>query len=182
MHAGTAVGQPQTKVAIEGGPDGTGHNYEFRVTNHHQSPIVLLGFPHFRVDVFTVPLGWSTAGTTNAMGEGGPNAEGVCKATVPQPDHGIQGGQTAVFQLRVRPEGAWRGTGTVKVGFADGLLIQVPDVPLPQREPTGARRTRMIGCSALGVLFLVVLAIRNRRRSAVRQDAASATTLTDGNE
>ena len=45
-------------VVIEGEPDESGHNYQWTVTNQHDSPIVEIEFPHFRADLFTAPEGW----------------------------------------------------------------------------------------------------------------------------
>ena len=159
---------------IEGGPDTSGHNYQFTVINNHLSPIVSLVFPHYRADMFTVPQGWSTEGTTNAMGKGSPNARGICKATAAPATGGILPGDRASFSIRVRPKGAWRGTDTVTVTFADGTVAQVPGVPLPQPEPAAARSTRLIGFAALGLLFLIVIAVRRKKRQSTGGEPAGS--------
>ena len=174
LAGAAAAADERDKVTIEGGPDHSGHNYQFRVTNHHISPIVSLEFPHYRADLFTVPEDWSTEGTTNAMGTGDPNAPGVCRATALSAGRGIAPGDTAGFGIRVRSAGAWRGTATVKVGFADETVAEVSGVPLPQSEPVASRGTRLIGYLVLGVLFLVVVVVRGRRRRSVEGGRASA--------
>ncbi len=159
-------------VTIEGGPDNSGHNYEFTVLNNHDSPIAAVSFPHFRADLFMVPQGWSTEGTTNAMGTGNIKLPGVCLATAPSASTGIQPGGQASFTIRVRPKGAWRGTSTVTVTFADGTVAQVPEVPLPCTEPEAAQRTRQTGFVVLGLLFLIVVARRRKKERAARSEAA----------
>jgi hypothetical protein len=171
---GGAATDGDGKVTVEGGPDESGHTYEFTVTNNHDSPIVMVEFPHFRADIFAPPPGWSTEGTTNAMGHGNINAKGVCMATASLEVGGVPPRGKALFSIRVRPKGAWRGSDTVTVTFADGTVAKVPGVPLPQPEPAAAKGTRLIGFAVLGVLFLIAVAARRKKQQSAAGELADA--------
>ena len=152
------------RVRIEGGADPTGHNYQWTVTNDHTSPIVSVEFPHHRADLFTAPQGWLTK-TRHLVGLPN-NEEGppMCSAEAPAPGQGIARGDSATFKMRIAPAGAYRGTGEVKIRFADGETATVAGVALPRPESAWPRYTRLIGTGFIGVLLLLVLVILDRRR------------------
>jgi hypothetical protein len=154
-----AAADDDQKVTIIGGADQSGHNYEWTVTNHHDSPIVAIEFRHFEVDLFSVPDNWSSQGS-EVVG----NKPGVCRASAVPPYGGLDAGESMVLQARVGPGGAHRGSGPVTVTFADGTTFTVADVNLPIREPVKGRYIRLVGSVVLGVLFLAALAAHQRRR------------------
>jgi hypothetical protein len=150
-----------TKVEIEGEPDITGHNYEWRVTNRYKSPIVYLEFPHWHADIFTGPDGWSTKDSTYLVNVDVPDLPGIGIAKADS-THSIRRGSSASFYMRVAPKGADRGTGQVKVRFEDGTVEFVPNVHLPTAPPEDPyKHVPMI---ALFLLFLGFVAVKTWRQ------------------
>ncbi len=152
-HADDAI------VTIAGGADASGHYYTWTVTSAASSPIVYVEFPEYRSDLFQPPPGWSEQST--GVGVRAAAADGAASA--------IQRGRSADFILRIRPGGAQRGIGTVRIRFADGSEsivagVEVPTVP----------SDRNIGLIGMAVLFAGWIAIRAVRRRRTRPEAAES--------
>lgn len=170
----TSPAQAQTDlVEITGGADETLHNYLWVVTNRHSSPIVEIEFPHFRADLFLDPDHlkggdadrWEQE-TKNLVNVGVPDEPGYCIARVRPPYLGILSGRSEDFGMRVAPARAYKGRGTVKVTFADGKVVTVPGVELPEPPQSSEQYAALIGA---GVLFaLVVVAHQWRKRKSPR--------------
>ncbi len=148
---------PNTLVTITGGPDATGHNYTWTITNHHAAAITAIAFPHYRADTFTPPEGW-TGDITNFRGRGA--TEGLCSGKAEAPGAAIAPGGSAEFYLRVAPKGAKRGTRAARVSFEDGREVLV-QVETPVREPFLERNMTLVG---LGVMFAIFLLVARLRR------------------
>lgn len=151
-------------VVIEGGADETGQNYAWTVTNRHSSTIVRVVFPHFRADLFQAPPGWKTH-CTNLARVGGKELPGECTAWVDSPGDGITPGQSARFAMRTTGQatrqGASVGRGTVPITLADGTVLSVKDVEVPQRIGASTRYMPLIG---LALVFALGIAWRTFRR------------------
>ena len=154
-----AAANDTQKVTITGGPDQSGHTYEWTVTNHHDSPIVAIEFHYYQIDVFHVPDNWSDESDRFVDHE-----PGICRARAVPPHVGLAKGRSLVLQARVRPAGAYRGSGPVTVTFADGTTFTVADVNLPTKEPVTGKYIRLVGSVVLGVLFVAAWAAHQRRR------------------
>ena len=149
---------PNALVTITGGPDTTGHNYTWTVTNHHDTAITAIAFPHYRADTFTPPEGW-TGDMTNFRGHGG--KEGLCSGKAEAPGAAIAPGSSAEFYLRVAPKGAKRGTRKARVSFEDGREVLV-QVETPIREPFLERNMTLVGLSVMFAIFLLVARLRRK--------------------
>lgn len=158
---GTVRAADTLKVKITGGADEVGHNYQWRVTNQSNSPIVRIEFPHYGADLFHAPPDW-TQGTQkemNLVNVGWEDEPGVCFATMPGP--GLLPGATAEFGMRISSRGALKGEGTVRIQFADGTWAKIPGVELPVM-PT--RTSPYLGVVAMGAMLLVFIIVRESRR------------------
>ncbi|MFQ5462153.1 MAG: hypothetical protein ACE5E5_05945 [Phycisphaerae bacterium] len=150
-------------VEIVGGPDKTGHNYEWTVRNHHSSAIVYVAFPHFRADLFFVPQGWSTAGTSNLKGMGAKRSFGTCVGRVERWSQGIAPGGEGVFKMRVDGTRARPAPGTVLIRFADGSEHLVSQVLVPSAEATSDKLVPLFGLAGVFIV-LILTAMRRRAR------------------
>ena len=62
-------------MAIEGGVRPSNRQYyDWKVTNHHTSPIIYIEFPHYHADTFGAPAGWTQEWKNRAMIGGGHSA------------------------------------------------------------------------------------------------------------
>ena len=154
-------------VRIVGGPDITGHNYEWKVYNNSPSPIVYIEFPHWHADLFYGQTGWSIKGTTYLVHVGVPDLAGVCKATAESPANYIRPGGSAIFTMRISPKGADRGKGQVKVRFADGSERIIDGVELPRQPPQEYKFATLIALAVLFVGFVIFKTLRQRRTQPV---------------
>ena len=145
-------------VSITGGPDASGHNYTWIVTNHHDAAITAVAFPHYRADTFTPPAGW-TFDITHVLGRGA--KEGLCAGKVDSPGAAIYPGKSAEFYLRVAPKGAKRGIRQARVTFKDGREVLV-QVETSVREPFLERNMTVVGLGVMFVLFLVGARLRRK--------------------
>ena len=149
------------RAEISGGPDASGRNYEWRVTNRGPTEVVGIEFPHYGADVFYTPENWHTE-CSNIVNVGAVARPGLCKATAPRASDGIPIGRSVVFRMRCPAAGAIRGAGTVTVRFADGTSSEIGGVSLPVAEPLGQRYLPLIGLGALAVFFLLYKALAGR--------------------
>lgn len=158
-------------VTIEGGPDNSGDNYSWTITNGHTSPIVYVEFPHYHATLFFAPDGWSTE-STFLVNVHVKDSAGVCTARVKEGSTGIPPGRSGTFRMRIHQAGTRQGVETVLVRFADGSEIRVPGVQLAVPEAVSDRFGSLIG---LGAIFLILLAIHAGRRARARRlaDASS---------
>ena len=164
-HAEPPASPDASDVSIEGGPDNSGDNYSWTITNAHTSPIVYVEFPHYHATLFFAPDGWSTESTflVNVHVKDSP---GVCTARVNEGSTGIPQGRSGTFRMRIHKEGTRQGVETVLVRFADGSEIHVPGVQLAVPEAVSDRFGPLIG---LGAIFLLLLAIQAGRRTKARR-------------
>ncbi len=162
-----AAGQA-SPASIIGGADATGHHYSWTVTNRHSSPIVFIEFPHYQANLFLAPKGWSAEESTFLVNVGVPDRPGVCVARASSPAEGIAPGRSAEFKMQIAAPGASRGTGEVRLRFADGSDATVPGVELPQPPPTRDTFVSLIGLGLIFGAWLMYQLIRNRRRKAKR--------------
>ncbi len=161
--SGLAAAAEEPPVVITGGADDVGHNYAWKVTNRYRSPIVRIEFPHYAADLFHTPAGWSqgTQAEMNLVNVGWKDEPGVCVATPAPPSPGLAPGVTAEFGMRIASRGAMKGTGTIRVTFADGTSVQVAGVQLPEM-PT--RPSPYLGLVAMGAILLIFIVVRETRR------------------
>jgi hypothetical protein len=155
----------QPAVTIEGGPDPTGHVYEWQVTNQSRSAIVGIEFPHFGASVFFAPQHW-TVSCTNLVNVGMGETFGTCRANAPAPKDAIATGGAAAFRMQCAARQGRTGLGSVKVDLADGTQLSVPGVRLPQRESLSDRFVPLIGLGFLAIIFLIYKGAASRRRRA----------------
>ncbi len=154
---------PGALVDIVGGPDQTGHNYSWTVRNHHTSAIVYVSFPHFRADLFFVPDGWSTEGTSNLKGTGAKSSFGVCVGRVGRSSQGIAPRGEAEFRMRVDGANARPAPGVVLVRFSDGVETKISQVLLPSAEATSDKLVPLVGLGGVFVLLILIAAKRRAR-------------------
>ena len=151
----------EPRVTIEGGPDGTAHNYEWTISHDHEAALVHIEFAHYRGDMFFGPDGWS-------VGLENPNRSdfqpGKCVATSTT---GLARGRRGTFTLRINAAGAFVGRGDFLCRFADGSSVCVPaDVQVKQQSSIDPYATP----GALGGMFVVFLLVRAIRRKRRRRD------------
>jgi len=137
-------------VTISGGADESGHHYAWTITSTFPSPIVYVEFPEYRSDLFRPPPGWSERPAQAGFRAAG--ADGAASAVPP--------GRTAAFTLRIRPAGAQRGRGSVRIRFADGAETIVTGVEVP--TVPSDRNIGLIGLAVLFAGWVVVRAVRKR--------------------
>ncbi len=150
-----AFGQQTPKVTITGGPDLTGHNYEWQVTNHYTSPIVHIEFPQYRGDTFFAPEGWKQEWKNRAM-VGGKDSPGWCRTSAASAGEGIPPGGTSRFGMRIARAGAMARPGRVTVRFADGTQAVVTNVLLPTAKGFIERNIMGIGLTLIAAVALVI--------------------------
>jgi len=160
VHACVAYGSDG--VAIEGGADKSGQNYEWVVSNESDSPIVFVEFPQYGAAVPIAPTGWS-AELTNPRGVGG--REGVFTASVKSIAEGIERGSSKTFRLTVTVGGAPRGRRDATVRFEDGREVLVP-VEVPVKTSLADRNVSLIGLSVIFGGYLLVRSLRRRKGAA----------------
>ncbi len=153
LNAGARAEAP---VTITGGADPSGHQYEWIVANHGESPIVYVEFPHYHGALFFAPDGWHTE-CTFLVNVGVKDKPGTCKAWVDSPTDGIGCPESAKFSMQIGTPAARRGPGEVVVKRANGQQITVGGVELSQAESVSDKYVSLIG---LGVVLFVAVAIQ----------------------
>lgn len=166
MVGGTAARGSGPEVSIAGGPDATGQNYEWTLSNEGRSTILEVRIPHYRAALFVGPPGWTTDASTFLVNVGVADRRGECIARAPSERDGIAPGKSAVFRMQLAAAGAVRGIGGVHVRLADGREIQISGVAVPVPESMGDKYVSLIGLGGIfGVLILLQRLRRTRRRS-----------------
>lgn len=174
-----AIAQTNSGVTITGGPDGSGQNYEWTVTNNAAHPIVDVTFPHYNADTFLSPgdstpsneLDDWTEECTNLQQVGATQPDGVCRAFVSDSERGILPGRNAKFGMRIARVAAEKGLGNVVVKLSDGTQITVAGVTLPVAPSVGQKYGMTIIMGGALTIFIVAQAARRRR---AREKAARA--------
>jgi len=161
LAGGLVARADERDVTVVGGPDATGQNYEWTITNQDRSSIVEVRIPHYRATLFHAPLGWKTDASTYLVNVGVADRPGECIARAPSELEGIVPGKSGLFRLQITPGGARRGVGSVTVRFADGRETAIARVAVPQPELVGDRYVSVIG---LALIFGVVIGVQMRRR------------------
>lgn len=147
--------------------------YEWTVTNHHSSPIVLIHFPQYSGDTFNTPKGWSQEWKNQAK-LGGKDAPGWVKAIAEDAEPGIAPGESAKFDMRLSRGGALARPGKVTVRFADGTEVVVRGVELPSAPSFLERNAMVIGLAAIFVIVLIVHFRRQRKSRTATPPSASS--------
>jgi hypothetical protein len=163
------------ELTIDGGVrSGNPQYFDWKVTNHHNSPIVYIEFPHYHGDTFNAPDGWAQE-WKNRMMLGGKDAPGWVRTSVENPGNGIRPGGSASFEMRLARAGALPRPGKVTVRFADGTELIVADVEVPSAHSFLEQNIMVF---SLAVIFVIALAIhfRRRRRTAAPDPPAPAAT------
>jgi hypothetical protein len=153
----------EPKVTVEGGSDASGHQYVWTITNHHDTPITQISFPHFGADVLVGPDGWRSS-CTNAVRVGVSNPTGVCTTMVEGVHRRIMPGSSGDFTLRVARPDAKASAGEMEITFADGSTYVVSGVELPHGESLGDKYMPLMGLGGIFLIFLIVSALRHRRQ------------------
>ena len=169
LIAAIAARADEGGVTLVGGPNTTGQNYEWTVTNQDRSPIVEVRIPHYHASLFLVPPEWKTDASTFIVNVGAADRPGECVARAASERDGIAPGKSAVFRVQLSASGAARGVGTVHVRFADGRETAIPGVAVPQPERLGDKYVSLIG---LGGIFAVLILIQRLRRARRRPAGA----------
>lgn len=155
-----------SRVTITGGPDASGHNYSWQVTNNDRSArIVYIQFPQYRADLFGTPDSWNQE-IDNVAHIGWKDRPGTCTARPEPPYQGLPPGATAGFTMRVASGGALVGKADVLVRFDDGTEATVAGVTLPTKPERPSAYMALIGTGAIFVLFIVWNERRRRKRQA----------------
>jgi len=165
--AAAAIGQQTSSgIVITGGPDGSGQNYEWTVTNNGSQTITELLFPHYFADTFIIPSGWEQD-CTNLQRLGATKFEGTCRAFVKDPDRGILPGRNAKFGMRLARGGdaAVKAPGGVAITLADGSKLTIADVTLPTAPSTVQKYAMTGGMAAVLIIFIAMQARRRRRQA-----------------
>jgi len=147
-------------VTIEGGVDTAGRMYTWIVLHDHTSPIVSLQFPQDRGNGLTAPPGWKGE---LQRADDNLHQSGFARFTCVDESRAIRANQPATFKLNLVWRGASRGVGDVIVRFADGTQTTAL-ASIPIKEPASDRNVSLIGLGSFFAIFLIVQAIRKRRR------------------
>lgn len=161
-------------LSFVGGPDGSGQNYAWTLTNGSRATVTEVRIPHYRAAVFTAPPGWKTDESTYLVNVGVADRAGECVAKASTVGEGIRPGRSGEFRLQLTASGAARGTGRVIVGLDDGSRVEVAGVPLPVAESVGDKYVTFLGLVAIfGSMVLIQRLRRPRRRPVSETNDAS---------
>ena len=153
------------QVTIEGGQQReiAPNHYEWTITNHGTKVITSFQIPHYLGNIFTCPEGWEFT-ITNKVRLGMKHEPGLITAKAVAPQAGIQPSRSATFRLRA----FYRNTAPAKrdatITFADGSTEVVAGVEIPWRASWLHRHTLLISFGAMFAVFLLVQALRRRRK------------------
>ncbi|MCB9867342.1 MAG: hypothetical protein H6816_12005 [Phycisphaerales bacterium] len=159
------VVRAEETVTVEGDtlPDNPAE-FRWTVTNHSGSNIVMFKAPRFLASITLPPPGWSgeiLKGTTDR------NGEAVFRAD--SPAAGIWPGRSLSFEvhdLRRMRVGRTKRPLTVEIGRADGTQETVAGVLCPAEESFLAQNIPLIGLASMFGIFLLIQAVRKRRKKA----------------
>ncbi len=160
--AQAAVAQPA--ITIDGGADVSAHNYKWTVSHDHSAPLVYVEMPHFRVDTFTVPEGWTAEIENQNSLDLKP---GRCIANAEDPNAGLPRGEPGVFTLRVNPAKALRGQAEAIFRFADGVEV-TKLLELPVKPSSFEQWAPPVALGAMFAVFVAVQAARKKKRRRAR--------------
>lgn len=163
MWPAPAAGQ-DTRVTIESRYVADDHEYTYRVTNRHSSPVVEIEIPHFKADLVTAPDDWGVE-LTNRVGAAGGGKPGVCKVKPKNGGGGLVAGQVVQFQMRVPDAAVAKGANDARVRFADGTEAIVPNVTVPIPPSGGGGVVLPVGLVVIFVAAVVFREYRRRQRS-----------------
>lgn len=173
------VGADQPKVTIDGGVRaGNPQFYDWKVTNHHTTPIVYIEFPQYHGDTFEAPAGWAQE-WKNRMMLGGKGAPGWVRTSVDDPGQGIPSGGSADFEMRLARAGALPRPREVTIRFADGTELIVANVEVPSAHSFLEQNIMVF---SLAVIFIIALAIHFRRRGRPSPSGTPAPSTTSDEE
>ena len=155
------AGAADPPATVVGGADASGHRYEWTITNHADTAIVAIRFPHYRASAFDAPTGW-TKSCTYLVDIGVPDKPGICEGSAESPNRGVAPGASARFGMQIGPAGAPRGTGAVRIEWADGTTVTISGVELPTAPSTLERYTSLLALGSIFAVFLLIRALRSR--------------------
>ncbi len=166
LEIGHAAVPLAAQVAIDGGREPTNpYKYTWTLTNHGSKNITYLEIPHFLGVGFEAPPHW-TYEITEQVVEGKPVTTGVVRTRPQSPWYALRPGQSAEFSLTVavvaNPPAP--RSGTVKIGFADDTVDTIAGVEVPCPVPWLQRHALLLELGAMFALFLLVQALRSRRK------------------
>ena len=162
-----ALGAAEPRVTIVGGENTADNNYVWTITNRHDSPIIHVEIPHYRGSWRLAPDGW-TGEVTHRHGAGGRSGKFI--ATADDKTHGIARGQSAEFKLGIISAKTPSGEGQVLIRFADGKEVQIL-ANVPVKESASDRNISLIGLGLIFGVYVLVRAIKRRRRSPTKPSA-----------
>ncbi len=153
------LGDGMPKVTIKGGSDISAHNYSWTITHDHDAPLVYVEIPHFRVDLFNAPQGW----TAEIINQNSLDLKpGKCIAEVTDPSRGLKRGESAKFGVRVNPAEAPRGEDTILLRFADGVEVRVTAV-VPVKPSSFEQWAPPAVLAVMFGAYVLIQAVRKRR-------------------
>lgn len=162
LLAAAAPGQSPA-VEVKTTREDGGHTYVLTVRNLSDQPIRRIEVPHFNVDQWQAPDGWTADGSNIAGKPGvGDNKGGILWAETDDPTRRIARGRNATFRMRVNNLGADRGTGSVVILFADQSRLTIDGVDLPRPRSAVSQVGTPLGLAALLALF-VLWQVRRKR-------------------
>jgi len=164
-QAGARASDKASEIEIVGTPVAENPNYfRWTITNKSRASIVRFSAPRFMEELVVPPDGWNGEITKSATD----NSRGV-QFTVAESKAAIQPGQSLVFQIQdMRPmrTGRTKAPQNVVIGLLDGSEVTIPNVLCPAGESPLVRNLNLIALGAMFAIFLLVQAIRTRRRKA----------------
>lgn len=153
----------EPSVTIVGGLNREERLYVWTVTNGSAQAIGGLQVPHYRGGIFTPPKGWEFS-ITNQTELGMKDAPGLITARA-TPGAAIQPNRSGVFTLSFSADALTTPSKrTATITFLDGTTLQVAGVEVPWRKSWFERQALFLELGVMFGLFLLVQAIRGRRR------------------
>jgi hypothetical protein len=160
-----AGGAGEPSVVITGGPDGSGREYRWVVTNDGDSPIVGISFAHYQGTLFFPPEGWS-GDCTNLVNVGVRDPLGTCQAAADSISVAVAPGDAVELRLSVVALECTPRQGEMTVSFGDGSRRTVRGVSLPGRHSWLQANVSLIALGSMFVVWIIYRALRRRRQEA----------------
>jgi hypothetical protein len=161
------------EVTIEGRiPEDNSQEFEWLVTNRSSTPITRFKTQHFLGTVVVPPEGWVESAMTGNISRQQKRENGILEFTAGPGNPGIPPGREQAFRTRIHH--TWSRyvvPRTVEVDFAGGRTVQVSGVLCPAKSPFLRENYPVVGLGAMFAIFLVVQAIRRRRRGRAETSA-----------
>jgi hypothetical protein len=173
--ASPAPSADSAEVVVEGysAPDNP-QEFEWMVENHGKVPIVRFRTQHFLGKLTVPPHGWIRSKMTGNIGEHQVRETGILEFSVEKRPGGIFPNGRQAFRLRLDPTWTRALTrATVEVEFADGRIVEIPNVYCPAKAPFLRDNYPVVGLGSIFVIFIIAQAARNRRKAKATPPAPS---------